>query len=154
MKGSLLKARDRGACKSVYKELLRLQGKVHADDEPIELLLILDRYGIDDALWALRVIEGHDKEIKAFFDRCVGLIPPSVPESTKREMLNNCTIHKDITGASYVAAPKDSIYHVVLSVIAVIADNEGHQKGTPEWDASAAATRSLVEADLREMLTK
>jgi len=63
-----LKAHD--ACEPRYKHLLQCLGKTQADDEPISIREILLHNGIQDTIWALRTVEGHDKEIRLFACDC------------------------------------------------------------------------------------
>jgi len=50
--------------------LLHYLGKSTTDDEPINLETILDSNGLDDALWCLRAVSGHDREIRLFAVWC------------------------------------------------------------------------------------
>jgi hypothetical protein len=50
---------QKGWCK-----LLNHLGKTEADDEPLSILTILESNGLEDALWALRAVDGHDREIR------------------------------------------------------------------------------------------
>ena len=54
----------------VWRDLLNYLGKTKADDEPLEITTIIDSNGLDDALWCLRAVEGHDKEIRLFAVWC------------------------------------------------------------------------------------
>ena len=47
-----------------WLRLLYYLGKTEADDEPLSLLAILASNGLDDALWALRAVDGYDREIR------------------------------------------------------------------------------------------
>jgi len=49
---------------------LQTLGKTKADDEPISIVQILDSNGLDDALWCLRAIKGHDREIRHYAVWC------------------------------------------------------------------------------------
>ena len=46
--------------------MLKSLGKIKADEEPLCLSVILQSNGLDDALWALRCLEGADREIRLF----------------------------------------------------------------------------------------
>ena len=50
--------------------MLTFLGKTGADDDPLPLVTILQSNGLDDALWCLRTITGHDKEITRFALAC------------------------------------------------------------------------------------
>ena len=70
MKTTLNKIREHNPCTNGWEKLLSYLGKTKADDEPLSLLTILDSNGIDDALWCLRAVEGHDKEIRLYAVWC------------------------------------------------------------------------------------
>ena len=70
MKTTLNEIRKHNPCAEGWEKLLSYLGKTKADDEPLSLLTILDSNGIDDALWCLRAVEGHDKEIRLFAVWC------------------------------------------------------------------------------------
>lgn len=68
---TLNKILSRGPCEGGWHELLRSLNKTCADDEPISLAYILRSNGVEDAIWALRAVDGRDKEIRLFAVRCV-----------------------------------------------------------------------------------
>src|SRR5574343_376624 len=59
-----------GPCKEGWEKLLRHLGKTRADDEPLSIATVLGSNGVDDALWCLRVVDGHDREIRLFAVWC------------------------------------------------------------------------------------
>ena len=70
MKTTLKAIRNHGPCESGWVKLLASLGKTKADDEPISILEILESNGLDDALWCLRAVDGHDKEIRLYAVWC------------------------------------------------------------------------------------
>ena len=70
MKTTLNAIREHAPCAEGWKKLLTYLGKTAADDEPLSLLTILDSNGLDDALWALRAVEGYDREIRLYAVWC------------------------------------------------------------------------------------
>jgi hypothetical protein len=62
MKTTLNKIREQEPCKDGWGKLLKHLGKTYADDVELDLLTILESNGLDDALWCLRAVDGHDKE--------------------------------------------------------------------------------------------
>ena len=70
MKTTLNKIREHEPCKSGWEKLLTYLGKTKSDDEPLSLLTILDSNGLNDAIWCLRAVEGHDKEIRLYAVWC------------------------------------------------------------------------------------
>lgn len=67
---TLNKIRSHSPCDSGWVKLLRHLGKTKADDEPLSIVTVLDSNGLDDALWCLRAVEGHDREIRLFAVWC------------------------------------------------------------------------------------
>ena len=70
MKTTLNKIRACGPCRSGWEKLLRNLGKTRADDEPLAITTILDSNGLDDALWCLRAVDGHQREMRLFAVDC------------------------------------------------------------------------------------
>ena len=70
MKTTLNKIREHDPCEDSWKKLLKHLNKTEADDEPLEIKTILDTNGIEDAVWALRAVDGHDKDIRLFTCDC------------------------------------------------------------------------------------
>ena len=63
MKATLNTIRSFSPCAESWKKLLAHFGKTEADDTEVDIMDIIDILGVDDALWALRAVEGHDREI-------------------------------------------------------------------------------------------
>ena len=70
MRTTLNQIRKHAPCAGGWEKLLAYLGKTKADDEPLSLLTILDSNGLNDALWCLRAVEGHDKEISLYAVWC------------------------------------------------------------------------------------
>ena len=70
MKTTLKKIREHHPCSHGWTQLLRYLNKTTADDEPLSILTVLESNGIEDALWCLRAVEGHDREIRLFAVWC------------------------------------------------------------------------------------
>lgn len=66
MKTTLNAIRECGPCKRGWEKLLKGLGKTKGDDEPLDLLTILEINGLDDALWCLQAVKGYDKELRLF----------------------------------------------------------------------------------------
>ena len=66
MNTTLNKIKQRALGSDNWKKFLAPLNKTEADDEPLSLLTILESNGLDDAIWCLRTVEGHDKEIRLF----------------------------------------------------------------------------------------
>lgn len=70
MKTTLNKIQACGHSKDGFKKLLKHLGKTEADDEPLDILNILDLNDLDDALWFLDTVEGYDREIRLYVVWC------------------------------------------------------------------------------------
>lgn len=64
MQTTLNKIKQHNPCTEGWAKLLTFLNKTEADDEPLELTTILESNGLDDALWALRAVDGKDREIR------------------------------------------------------------------------------------------
>ena len=58
--------RAHSPCADGWAKLLRYLGKTRADDEPVSLLTVLESNGLNDALWCLRAVDGHQREMRLF----------------------------------------------------------------------------------------
>ncbi len=67
---TLRQIRQHEPCADGWRTLLTFLGKTRVDDEPLPLTTILQSNGLDDTLWCLRTITGHDKEITRFALAC------------------------------------------------------------------------------------
>ena len=70
MQTTLNKIRDHSPCVEGWSKLLSFLGKTKADNEPLPILTILGSNGLDDALWCLRAVDDHDREIRLFAVWC------------------------------------------------------------------------------------
>ena len=70
MKTTLNKIRSHEPCADGWAKLLRHLGKTQADDEPLALAVILESNGLDDALWCLRAVDGHEREKRLYAVWC------------------------------------------------------------------------------------
>jgi hypothetical protein len=70
MKTTLNKIRLHSPCSSGWEKLLKNLGKTKADDEPLALTTILESNDLDDALWCLRAVDGHKREMRLFAVEC------------------------------------------------------------------------------------
>ena len=68
---TLQKIRAHQPCRNGWEKLLRHLGKTTADDEPLSIATVLESNKLEDALWCLRAVEGHDREIRLYAVWCV-----------------------------------------------------------------------------------
>jgi len=67
---TLNQIRAHGPCADGWRKLLANLGKTRADDEPLPITTVLDSNGLDDALWCLRAVPGHDREKRLYAVWC------------------------------------------------------------------------------------
>ena len=70
MKTTLNKIREHSPCRDGWEKLLTYLGKTKADDEPLSIKTVIESNGLDDALWCLRAVEGHDRDIRLYAVWC------------------------------------------------------------------------------------
>ena len=70
MNTTLNAIRAHSPCADGWAKLLKHLGKTRADDEPLSVATILDSNGLNDALWCLRAVDGHDREIRLYAVWC------------------------------------------------------------------------------------
>ena len=81
MKTTLNKIRACAPCTSGWTKLLKNLGKTGPDDEPLAITTVLDSNGLDDALWCLRAVDGHQKEMRLFAVDCARSVRHSTKDS-------------------------------------------------------------------------
>lgn len=67
---TLNQIRAKSPCAEGWTKLLAHLGKTKADDVPLSIITILDSNGLDDALWCLQAVEGHDREKRLYAVWC------------------------------------------------------------------------------------
>jgi hypothetical protein len=61
---TLTKIKQYSPCTEGWAKLLLFLNKTEADDEELLIKTILESNGVKDAIWALRAVEGYDREIR------------------------------------------------------------------------------------------
>ena len=125
MKTTLNKIRDHSLCASGWEKLLKSLNKTKADDEDLSITTILDSNGFDDALWCLRAVDGHDREIRLYAVWCA------------RQVQHLMTDPRSLTALDVAEAYANGL----------AADAELDAA----WDAAWAAAGAAQEKKLREI---
>ena len=73
---TLSRIRDEEPCKNGWEKLLAHLGKTAADDEPLDLLTVLDSNGFDDAMWVLSYAMPEDRLARHFQAWCAEQVLP------------------------------------------------------------------------------
>lgn len=88
MHTTLNKIREHSPCAEGWEKLLRHLGKTKADDEPVSILTVLDSNGLDDALWCLLAVNGHDREIRLFAAWCARQVEHLMEDQRSKDALS------------------------------------------------------------------
>ena len=141
MKTTLNAIREHQPCADGWTKLLRHLGKTQADNEPVRIITILDSNGLDDALWCLRAVTGHDREIRLYAVWCARRVqhlmidPRSIAALDVAERYaNNLATEHDLDAAWAAAG-----------------DAAGDAAGAAARDAARAAAWDAQEKRLREV---
>ena len=116
-----------------WAKLLRHLDKTQADDEPVSLLTILDSNGLDDALWCLRAVDGHQREMRLYAVWCARQVQHLMTDPRSVAALDVAERHADgqATNAELSAAS--------LAARAAARDAEWDAAWAAAWDAARAA---------------
>ena len=167
MKTTLKKIRSYGPCVNGWENLLTHLGKTKADDEPLDLLTILDSNGLDDTLWCFRAVEGCDKEIRLYSVWCARQVqhlmkdPRSINALDVAERFANGTVSNEELVAAWDAArdaardaagPAGDAAWAARAAARDAAGPMGAASRNAAWAAAGAAAREKQENHLREIL--
>jgi hypothetical protein len=88
MKTTLNKIKAHSPCSSGWKKLLKNLGKTKADNVPLALTTILESNGINDALWCLRAVDGHEREMRLYAVDCARSVQHLMNDKRSLDVLN------------------------------------------------------------------
>ena len=148
MQTTLNAIRSHSPCESGWTKLLAYLRKTKADDEPISILEILESNGIDDALWCLRAVDGHDKEIRLYAVWCARQVqhlmtdPRSLAALDVSEAFANGKVTEKELAAARAAARAAACDAADAARAAARAAS-----WAAAWDAAAAARAAAWDAD-------
>lgn len=157
MKTTLNAIRACSPCTEGWEKLLRHLGKKKADNEPLGIATILDSNGLDDALWCLRAVKGHDREIRLFSVWCARQVQHlmadqrsidalQVAEEFANGLATDCQL--DAAKAAARAAALDA---AGASAWAAARASAGAAARAAAWAATWDATWAAQESRLREI---
>ena len=168
---TLNEIREHSPCTSGWSKLLKSLDKTHADDEPLALEHILNSNGLNDALWALRAVKGHDKDLRLFACQCARLALPvfeeKYPEDDRPRKaieaaesfalgrigtaeLEKAYVYAD--AAAYDAYAADAAYFAARA--AYFAACAANTRAADAIDAAARAARAAYFAAIRTEIEK
>jgi len=137
MKTTLNKIKSFGPCEGGWKKLLNYLGKTEADDQELTVRTILDSNGLQDAIWSLRAVKGHDREIRLFAADCA--------ESVLR-LFENKYPNDDIPRKAIQAARDYANGLIDVAAMDAARDAARAAARAAAWAAAWAATRDAARA--------
>ena len=134
---TLNRIRDHSPCESGWIKLLKHLAKTTADDAPLSLLTVLESNGLDDALWCLRAVKGHEKEIRRFACQCALDVIHlwDAPPIVKKYLETGDEKLRDAAWDAARAAAGDAAWDAAWAAA-----------GDAAWDAAWAAARDAAWA--------
>ena len=120
MQTTLRKIRAAGPCgmrlddgqRFGYLKLRHYLGKGYGDDTPVDIATILESNGMADALWCLRAVDGHAREIRLYAVWCARQVQSLLKDSRSVTALDVAERHangvasNDELAAAWAAAGK------------------------------------------------
>jgi hypothetical protein len=169
MKTTLNKIRSRRPCQPGWAKLLNHLGKVAPDDDPLPLTTILDSNGLMDALWCLRAVDGHDREIRLFAVWCARQVQHLMTDQRSIAVLDVAerfakgeATQAELAAAAYAAyaaaaAAADAYAAAAYAAYAAAAADAYAAAAADAYAAAAAdayAARANQEKELRRLCTE
>lgn len=145
MKTTLNEIRKHYPCRGGWTQLLAHLGKTKADDEPLPIIEILSSNGLDDALWCLRAVAGHDRSMRLYAVWCARQVQHLMDEASSGAALDvadrrarGLASDNDLTAAW--AAARDAA-----------GDAAGAVARDDAWAAARDAARAAQSDELRRV---
>jgi hypothetical protein len=156
-------------CDDGWQKLLAHLGKTGPDDEPVTLATILDSNGLDDALWALRCVTGHDRAIRLYAVWCARQVQHLMTDPRSLRALDVAERHADglttdaeldAAGAAARAAARAAACAAAWAAAWAAAGNAagdaardaaGTAAGAAAWNAAGAAAGDVQAAEFRRL---
>ena len=136
---TLRQIRQHEPCADGWRTLLTFLGKTRVDDEPLPLTTILQSNGLDDALWCLRTLEGHDKEIIRFALACAQEVKHLMTDQRSLDALDALARHLESP------LSKQELDQVLAAAGAAAARASGAAAGAAAWAAALAVEAAAGE---------
>ena len=151
---TLRQIRQHNPCSEGWRTLLTFLGKTGADDDPLPLVTILQSNGLDDALWCLRTVAGHDKEIARFALSCAQEVKHLMTDQRSLNALDAVARHLESPLSkrelNQVVAEAEAAAEAAGSVWAAVAAAESAALAAcvaAAWTAAGAADAAVAAAE-------
>ena len=171
MKTTLQQIRAAGPCglhldedgqRTGYLKLKHYLGKGYGDDAPISLATVLDSNGLDDALWCLRSVKGHEREMRLFAGWCARRVGHLMTDERSLNALNVAERHAngEATDGELAAASAaawdvawDAAWDVAWDVASDVASAAAAwaAASAAAWDVAWDVARDAQATELRRV---
>ena len=150
MRTTLNKIRAHSPCADGWSKLLKNLGKNKADDAALSIATILASNGVEDAIWCLRAVEGHEKQIRLYAVWCARQVQHLMKDKrsiaaldvAERYATNEATIDElAIARVAARVAARDAESDAVWSATSAAARSAAW---AAVWSASRSATSDAV----------
>ena len=148
---TLNKIRAHGPCTDGWAKLLRHLGKTQADDEPVSLLTILKSNGLDDALWCLCAVDGHQREMRLYAVWCARRVQHLMPDLRSLAALDVAERHANGEATDKELAAASAAAWAAASAAAFAAASAAAWAAA--WDAARAVKFAAASAAARDAQT-
>jgi len=153
---TLNKIREHEPCTHGWRKLLAHLNKTQADDEPLALATILQSNGLDDAIWCLRAVDGHEKEMRLYAVWCARQVQHLMKDPRSLAALDVAERHAHgqatddelaAAGAAALAAAWDAAREAAWAAAWAAASAAAVAAWDAAWDAASAAAREAQIAE-------
>jgi hypothetical protein len=131
-----------------YEKLLSNLGKTKPDDEPVEILTILELVGVDCAMRCLHAVEGHEKEIRLFVIWCARQVQHLCFNKNSRNALD---VAEDYANCLEAREKKDELDQAINNALYAIGPEKGSRTANSlaeeaAWSAARFSISDTVSA--------
>jgi hypothetical protein len=153
---TLNRVREHHPCADGWRKLLTHLNKTQADDEPLALATILQSNGLDDAIWCLRAVDGHEKEMRLYAVWCARQVQHLMKDPRSLAALDVAERHAHgqatddelaAAGAAALAAAWDAAREAAWAAAWAAASAAAVAAWDAAWDAASAAAREAQIAE-------
>ncbi len=145
MKTTLNKIREHHPCANGWTKLLTHLNKTQADDEPLDILAILESNGLEDALWCLRAVSGHDRDIRLYTVWCARQVQHLMTDARSISALDVAERHaKGLATDDELAAARAAAWQAACAADAPARDAAEDAAWDTAWDTAWAAARAAA----------
>jgi len=156
---TLNQIRAHGPCADGWRKLLAHLGKTCADDEPLPITTVLDSNGLDDALWCLRAVPGHDREKRLYAVWCARQVQHLLTDPRSMAALDVAERHANgLASDDELAAARDAAWAAAWAAARAAraaawaaGAAAGAAARAAAWAAARAARAAAMDAQAAEL---